>query len=450
MLRSQRKNLSEGSVPSVLLRLTLPMVWGLLCLMLFNVVDTMFVGHLGPHQLAAMSFTFPVVFLVTGTAMGMGVGASSVISRAMGKGNLEEVRLLASSSITLALLFVLVMTCVGLATLNPVFRALGASEDLLEPIRSYMIPFYLGVPFLVLPMVGNSAIRATGDTLTPSLIIIFAGFVNLILDPLLIFGLGPFPRLELQGAALATVTAYGLTCIGSFVILRYREKLLDFHFPGWPVVLAAWHRILRIAGPAIATNMLVPLATGVLTRIISSHGPFAVAAYGVGSRLESLSLCACFALSTAMAAFAGQNFGADRPDRVREGLLFGARFCFTVTLSLWALMSLFATPIAGLFTETPEIISLTRRFLWIVPSSYGALGVMLTIASSFNANDMPLHSVSIFALRLVGLMIPLGWLGGQLFGPTGVFAGIALANLLAAGFAVALIHRFLRRALAPS
>lgn len=443
--KTRKKQLTEGPTGALLMELTVPMIWGLLCMMLFNLIDTMFVGQLGPKPLAAMSFTFPVVFFITGTAMGMGVGASSVVSRAMGKGNLEEVRLLTTSAITLALLFVALMITIGVTTLDPVFRLLGAEAELMPMIRSYMITWYFGVPFLVLPMVGNSAIRATGDSRTPSLIMIFAGVVNLLLDPLLIFGIGPFPRMELQGAALATVIAYSLTFAGAFWILKYREHLLDLKFPGWPVVFATWRRILRVAGPAVGTNLMMPLAVGILTRIISAYGPNAVAAFGVGSRIESLAMSPCFALSTAMAAFTGQNFGANRQDRVQAAMKFGLKYCLIVGLGAWAFLALASLPIARLFTDAPDIIELSRRFLFIVPASYSVFGLLTITAASFNANDMPLHAVSIFSLRMIGLMIPLGWLGGRIAGPEGVFFGVMLANLAAGLYGWMLMQRHLKQ-----
>lgn len=442
-MRKPKNNLTADPVPALLNRMTWPMIWGLLSMMVLNVVDTMYIGHLGPTPLAAISFTFPVVFLVTGTAMGMGVGASSVVSRAFGRANVREVRLLATNAITLALLFVLIIVATGLTTLTPVFEALGADEEAIRLIRTYMIPFYIGVPFLVMPMVGNSVIRASGDTQTPSLIMILACVINLVLDPLLIFGIGPFPRLELLGAAIATIIAYAVTCLVSFYILQFREQLLDYRWPGWASILSAWKSILRVAAPAVGTNMMVPLAVGVLTSIISGYGPNAVAAFGVGSRLESLAMCACFAFSSAFAAYAGQNFGAGRTDRIQEGILYGRRFCFTVTLVLWVLMSALAWPIARLFTDSPEIMHLIRLFIWITPAGYGSFGTLIFIAAAFNAHDMPKNSVKIYTLRLVVLTLPLAYLGGKLAGPPAVFAGMMLANVGTGFYAWKLMQRHL-------
>ena len=190
--------------------------------------------------------------------------------------------------------------------------------------------------------------------------------------------------------------------------------------------------------------MMVPLAVGALTSIIAGYGPHAVAAFGVGSRLESLAMCCCFAFSSAFAAFAGQNFGANRQDRVREGVRYGRRFCFTITLTLWAIMSLASWPIARLFTDVPEIIHLIRIFIWVVPAGYGAFGTLIFIAAAFNAHDMPMSSVRIYTLRLFGLTLPLAWMGGQVMGPPGIFAGMMGATLITGFYAWRLMKGHLR------
>lgn len=436
--------LVQGSVGSTLIRLTLPMFLGILSMMLFNIVDTFFVGRLGPLPLAAMGFTFPVVFIITGTAMGMGIGMSSVVSRAIGEGNWPRVSRLTTDGLAMAVFIVAVFVAVGLLTMDPLFRMLGADVHTLPLIRSYMVPWYLGVGFLVIPMVGNSAIRATGDTKTPSFIMILAGTINVVLDPFLIFGWGPFPRLELQGAAIATVTAYSVTFLAAFYILRVRDRMIRFSFHHLSEVLQSWGQILHVGLPAVGTNLLVPLATGIITRIMAGYGTKAVAAFGVGSRLESLAMAGCFALSTSMAAFAGQNFGAGRCDRVEEGIRFGVKFCLSLNFVVWLLLAGAADPLARLFNDDATIVSIVKLFLWIVPLSYGAFGTMLQVTAAFNANNQPLYSALIFVTRLFVLTVPLALLGSRLAGIPGIFAAMFIGNVGTGMLACVIMARYIR------
>ena len=183
--------LTEGPVGGTLIRLTGPMVIGIGAMVAFNLTDTFFVGRLGPTELAALSFTFPVVLIVNSIAIGIGIGASAVISRAVGRGEGHEVRRLATDSLTLALSIVALFVVAGFLTIDPVFRKLGATESVLPFIRQYMQIWYMGMIFVVVPMVGNNAIRARGDTKSPAAIMLVAVVVNIVMDPLLIFVLDP-------------------------------------------------------------------------------------------------------------------------------------------------------------------------------------------------------------------------------------------------------------------
>jgi len=448
-VRPPRKDLLEGPVGRTVIDLAIPMVFGMAAVILFNVVDTFYVGRLGARELAAMSFTFPVAFMVMSVAMGMGVGVTSVISRAIGGGDRERVRRLTTDGLLLANTVVVVVAATGLATIAPLFRAIGAGDDIIPLIRSYMVPWYAGVGFLVIPMVGNSAIRATGDTRTPSIVMMIAGGVNVVLDPLLIFGIGPFPRLELQGAAVATLIAYAVTFVAAFWILARREHMLDFSRLAPSAVLRSWREILYVAAPATGTQMLVPLAAGVLTRIVSGHGTHAVAGYGVGTRVEALSMIGVHALFSALTPIVGQNYGAGKIARVREAITFALKVCAVYGLVAAALLALGARGIGALFNKDPEVITTVAHYLRIVPVTYVLFGTLLVVCASFNAMNHPLRSALLVSLRLFGLAVPLALAGSALAGPAGVFAGIAVANVLAGAAAGAAMRSFLGAARRP-
>ncbi|WP_412841783.1 MATE family efflux transporter, partial [Aeromonas dhakensis] len=218
--------LLTAPMTSVLLRMTGPMILGIVAILAFNLVDTFFIGMLGTQALAAISFTFPVTFVVTSLAMGLGAGLSAVMGHALGQGKHEEAARITTDNLFLAVLLVTLIAVAGALTIHPLFRLLGASDALIALIYDYMLIWYLTVPMLVLPMVGNAAIRATGDTKTPSLVMTVAGLVNGVLDPLLIFGIGPFPEWGIRGAAIATSLSWLMAMLVSLYILRHREGLL--------------------------------------------------------------------------------------------------------------------------------------------------------------------------------------------------------------------------------
>ncbi len=425
-----RRRLTEGPVASQLIKLTLPMVWGVFAIIAFNLVDTFFVGQLGTAQLAAMSFTFPVVTGLGSLAMGLGVGASSVIARAIGEGDMRRVQRFTTNSLTLALTAVILFVAVGLLTIDPIFQALGAGPDVLPFIREYMQIWYFGMVFLVVPMVGNSAIRAAGNTLTPSIIMTLAAGVNIILDPLLITGALGFPRLELQGAAIATVISRALTLIASLLVLRFKENLLSNQVPNLEETLWCWKDILTVGLPAAAASMITPISIGVITSLLASEGAAAVAGFGVASRLESFSLIAIMALSASMGPFVGQNWGAQEFGRVRLALRQSFQFCMGWGLLVAVALGLGGRLLSSLFNQDPEVIAVAAQYLWLVPISYGTAGIIQVSSSAFNAMGKPMPSIVMTIARMFVLYIPLAYIGSRIAGPTGIFAAAMISNLL--------------------
>jgi putative MATE family efflux protein len=370
------------------------------------------------------------------------VGVTSVIARVIGQDDADAVRRIATDGLFLANAIVVVVAIGGLVSIGPLFGALGASPAMIALIRQYMVPWYVGIGFIVIPMVGNSAIRATGDTKTPSVVMMIAGGVNMLLDPFLIFGLGPFPRLELQGAAIATLIAYSVTFVAAFWILSRREHMIEFSRPRASAVLHSWRRILYIAVPAGLTQALLPVANGVFTRIVSEFGPKAVAAFGVGTRVDALCLIGTHALFAAVAPFVGQNYGAGRPDRIRQALGFASRTSMIYGASFAVVLALLARHVGAVFNDDPIVVTLVTRYLWVVPASYGLVGVLFIVNAMFNAVNQPLKSAFIIVLRMFVFGIPLAWLLSRQWGAVGVFAGYALGNAVMGAVAWLIGRRF--------
>ncbi|MEM6251608.1 MAG: MATE family efflux transporter [Cyanobacteria bacterium P01_D01_bin.156] len=210
----------------------------------FSLANTYFIAQLGTNELAAISFTFPVVSVLASIAMGLGTGAASVIAREIGKGNRQKVQRLTTDSLLLSFLIVGMLAVLGLITIRPLFTALGAGPVLRPMLRDYMSIWCLGMAFLVVPLVRNSAIRASGNTVVPSLIMTFAALMNIVAAPLLIFGWGPLPALGIKGAALATVLSRAGTVVASLTFLHFQERLLVFTFPSLAALVKNGHRLL--------------------------------------------------------------------------------------------------------------------------------------------------------------------------------------------------------------
>ncbi len=423
-----KPKLTEGIVSLQLLRLSLPMVWGVFSVLAFSLADTYFVAQLGTNELAAMSFTFPVVTVLGSIAMGLATGTSSVIARVIGQGKRALVQKLTTDSLLLSLLIVGILASIGLVTISPLFATLGAEPHLLPLIGDYMNIWYLGMVFLIVPMVGNSAIRASGNTVVPSLIMTWAAAVNILVDPLLIFGWGPLPALGLQGAALATVISRASTLVASLAFLHFHERLLLFSLTSPKAMVTNWRSLLSVGLPAAATNLISPLAVSFVTSLMARYGAEAVAGFGLASRLEALALIAPLALSASIGPFVGQNWGAQQYGRVKRAVKVSFWFCLSWGGLVAVLLGTGATTIGAWFDSDPDVVASATIYLTLVPISYGALGIVFTASSAFNALGKPLPALGMSLSRLLLLYVPLAYLGSQLFGISGIFGAACLSN----------------------
>ena len=365
-------------------------------------------------------------------AFGLGVGASSVIARAIGEGDMRRVQRFTTNSLTLALTAVILFVTLGLLTIDPLFQALGAGPEIMPFVRDYMRIWYFGMVFLVVPIVGNSAIRAAGNTLTPSIIMTLSAGLNIVLDPLLINGALGFPRLELQGAAIATVIARAVTLVAALMVLHFKEDMLSMHAPDIEETLWCWRDILTVGLPAAASSMITPISIGVITSFLAVHGATAVAGFGVASRVESLALIAVMALSASIGPFVGQNWGAQQFGRVQLALHQSCLFCMGWGLAMAVGLGLGAPTLSALFNQNPQVIVVATQYLWLVPISYGAAGIIQVASSAFNAMGKPTPSIVMTIARMFVLYIPLAYVGSRVAGTTGIFAA-ALASNLAVG-----------------
>lgn len=434
--------LTEGPVARTLVRLSLPMVAGLFSIFAFNLADTYFVSQLGTRELAAMSFTFPVVFAMFGIAMGLGTATTSSVSRAIGRGEPQRIGRLTTDSFILSFLTVLIFAAIGMATIEPLFRALGAGEEVLPLITDYMLIWYPGMVFLVIPMVSNAAIRATGNTRFPALIMIIGTSLNCLLDPILIFGWFGVPRLELKGAAIATVIARAITLVASLAIVHFKERLLDLSRPKVKDVIQSWKQISAIAIPAAMTNIVQPISFGIVTRIVALHGEAAIAAWGAGTRVTAFVLIPVYALCSGLVPFVGQNWGASQFHRVRTARRYSYRFAFLWGLLMLAAMSATAEWVALIFSAEEAVVERIVLYLWILPIAYGMTGIFDIAEEVMNAIGKPLAAVLQTLIHMLVFYLPLAMAGSRWLELTGLFSGLAIADILGGLLGITMV-RFL-------
>lgn len=443
-------DLTVGPVGAHLRRQALPFSVGLVAIFSFEAIDLYFIAQLGGAELAAVSFALPVIWLVYGIGIGLEAGVASCVSRAVGAKEEARARRLATDSAVLGVLVATALLLIGTPLIEPTFRLLGATDELLPIIREYMEVWYFVAPLDMALWCTLASIRARGNSLLESKIIIAAALLNLALDPIFIFGLFGFPRLEVAGAALATVVATGVALAFTLWHLGRRLGVLASPLAPLGTIVGSWRHMLQIGIPAMATNAIVPLSSAIVVSLIAAYGVDAVAGYGIAMRIEPMALVPFYALSAVSSPFFGQNIGGGHFDRLREARRIVTRFCMAFGLVLAAAASLAAPFITGWYTEDAEIARITTGYIWLVAWSWGAYGLVMSVNASFNGSGRPLPAVVLSSARVIVVLLPLIFIGRWLLGIWGIFAAILVSNLLLGGVAWWWLGRHINQAEARS
>lgn len=432
------RDLTEGPVFGHIFRMLWPMSFGILAMMLVGIIDTYWVGTLGTAQQAAVQMSFPVTMLVMSVSIGLGAGAVSAVSRAAGRKDGTSIPRMATDALTLSFLSVGAVSMIGIIFVEDIFRALGASDTMLPHVVDYMTVWFAGIVLIVGPMVASNILRALGNAIIPSLMMIGAAVVNMILDPIFIlddvFGLFPGLGWGVSGAALATVAANAVTFVMVMAYMIFKERLIDLSLPDFSEVWHHWRDIARVGVPACFANVFNPFAMTVAMSGLgmARFGDAAVGGLGVAGRIEAFAIVPLFALSASIGAVTGQNGGAERLDRVREAFRSSFIFCMGWSFAIAVILWLFAPWIAAAFLPSEEGQAVAVAYWQIVPLTIAGYGITIAASAGFNGLGRPGHGIVITAGRAIGMMVPFVILGAiWLDQPAGVIYGIAAANLLA-------------------
>ncbi len=428
-------DLTRDGLGRTLFRMTWPMLFGVIALLGVQLVDAAFIARLGVDELATFGFTQPIQQLIIGAQVGLGIATTALIGRALGAGQEQTAR-------GLGLLVVLIGTafigavCVLLWLMQvPLVRALGAESDLLPLVRNYWGPWLLSAWIGGVLYFGYSLCRAHGKTGLPGLLMVVTSVINLVLDPLFIFVFG----WGLAGAAWATVVAFSAGAALVFWHVRRRHWLSrDL---GTTTLPRALRDLSAITGPATVGQLAPGLAAALATGLVAYHGGAAVAAWGVGTRLEFFSIVVVLALTMSLPPIVSRFQGAGDIERIRQVVRLAVGFVLAWQLTVGLLLMTASGLLAPLLSSDTSVSAVLQDYLLRVPISYAALGICMLMVSVCNALGMPLQALLISLLRLLLFYLPALWLGSRLAGMPGLLTGAMLGNIGAGLSAWLLYHR---------
>lgn len=419
---------TQDSSPSLgrqLFKMTWPMLFGVLSLMSFQLVDSAFIGQLGILPLAVQGFTLPIQMVIIGIQVGLGIATTAVIAKAIGANQIRYAKQLGGLVITMGSVGVALFSGLLYLLREPILSLLSAPDSVLPIIDTYWIYWLVSAWVGAVLYFLYSVCRANGNTMLPGTMMMVTSVLNLILDPIFIFTLD----MGINGAALATIIALGIG------ILVVAPKVTQKHWMSFDWsdlnVFKSMRSIGNIMGPAMISQLLPPLSSMLATKLLASYGTAAVAAWALGSRYEFFAIVSVLALTMSVPPMVGKLLGANNLADIRKLVVIAAKFVIGFQLLIAIITLLASNGLALLMTSETEVETILSYHLMVVPFSLGPLGICMLMVSISNALGKSYTALTISALRLFAFFLPCLWLGAEFGGIQGLFWGAFIGNILA-------------------
>jgi putative MATE family efflux protein len=450
-------DLTAGGIGKPLFFLAMPIVVTNLFQTAYNLADTFWLGQYSTDALAAISFAFPMVFLLISLGTGISVAGSVLVAQFTGAGKQREAEYAASQTVTFAGLVSLVLGVVGYFLVGEFLSLMGASPDVLPLAASYMEVISLGLLAMFGFFVFVALMRGYGDTITPMLVMFGSVVVNIVIDPFLIFGWtvvesAPFvgtvavPELGIQGAAIATVLSRGLALLVGLAIMFRGERGVRIRLRDMVPDRSYLRRLVRIGLPASVEGTGRALSMNLLLFIVALFPDPVVAAYGIGTRVFSVVFLPAIAVARGVETMTGQNVGAGKPDRAAKAANLAATVLFVVLTVAGLLVVLVPEPIVSVFVgpdqeDAARVVEVGTQFLRYVALTFGFIGIMRAYTGSFRGAGKTLTAAAISVLTLGAIRFPIAWLTAGPLGSTGIWLSFAVSNVVGATVAYAWYRR---------
>jgi len=441
-----RDQMISGPIIKTLIVLGGPVMASELLQSLYSLVDTFWLGHLGPlestYAVAALQISWPVVFLLIAVAFGFGSAAIALVSQYIGAENVSEAETSAGQILVISAVFGCVIGVLGYLCSPLIVWGLGIRGDTLPAATIYLQIISLGMPFMCVSMIFGFIIRATGDTVTPMKVEGITVVLNMVLDPFLIFGFMYIPRMGVMGAALATVFSQGIACIIALWILFSGKAGITLTTSHLIPQKERIVQVFKIGIPASVGNSGTALGFVLLMGIIAQlpNQNIVLAAYGVANRITDLLFIAIHGLEVGVSTMVGQSLGADQADRANQVAHRGMGAMFVMLLIAAAVLFLIREEVIQVFITNKDVIAEGANFIKIFVFGMAFYGIFRAVVATFVGSGHNIPTMILEIIRLWGFRIPLVFFFGFVidWNATGVWIALALSNVLSAALSLGL------------
>jgi putative MATE family efflux protein len=439
-LRGSQRDYTQGLVGRAILVLAIPMVLEMVMESVFAVCDVFFVSRLGAAAIATVGLTESWLTIIYAMAIGLAIGAAAMVARRTGERDLDGAAKAGGQAILLGLILASILGVLGGIFAPRILAVMGAQPDVLATGSTYARIMFGGNATIIMLFLINAIFRGAGDAAIAMRVLWLANAINIVLGPCLIFGLGPFPRLGVAGAAVATNIGRGTGALFALSRLLKPGSRIDLHTRHFRVDRALMAKIARLAWSAMF-QLLIGMGSWIaLTRVLATFGSNVVAGYTIGMRVITFALLPAAGLANAAATMVGQALGAKKPERAVQAVRIAGMYNMVVLSIVGALLALFAPAVARFFTADAEVIPFARDVLRIVAIGFPFYAWGMVISQSFNgAGDTrtpTLLNLFVFWCWEIPLAYVLAIRVGM--GPRGIFVAmtVAFSTLAVAGAAV--------------
>ena len=385
-------DLLKDNIPLLVRKLALPAMVGMLFQTLYNIVDTFYAGKISPEALAALSKSFPIYFIIVASSIGVTVAGTSLIGNSIGENNKKNILNYFTHILYFAILVSLLIGFLGLSFSDDVFRLMVTTEEVTNLGLEYTNIIFSGSVLFILVVSLNSMLHAEGDTKTYRNVLILCFFINLILNPILIFGLFFFPVLGVKGIAISTIVSQLVAFIIILLKVVNNKKIKEITIEYFKPKLFYFINIFFTSTPIIVSIFAYSITSAIVLAYIGQSGEYAVAGYGAGTRLEQVLLLPILGINTAIISIISQNFGANQIDRIKEAYFTSIKYSFFIMLSSGLILYLFSDLFMSFFSKDPIVLEYGSNYLKICafilpayPIFFLSNGLFMAIKKSENA-----------------------------------------------------------------
>jgi putative MATE family efflux protein len=425
--------LTEGRLTKGLLVIALPMILSNLLQSVLEVVDLYFVGRLGDDAIAGVAMSATLLFVLATFVIGLVTATTAFISRQYGAQEYDQIGRIAEHAIYIGFIFSLILAVIGHFFSKDLLLILGANDAVATIGSAYLSLLFLGIFTMIELWLVTSIFQSCGNSMTPMLVMVGVNILNIILNPLLIFGFGPLPAYGVSGSALATIISRGLglvVCL--YLLIQYAPH---FALPKrWKIDYGLVWRLLSVAIPNSVQSGLRSGTFLVMMTIVAAYGTAAISGYGIAERLELIALMPGFAIATATAVIVGQNLGAKKPERAEEGVRLSLIFYGTIMLAISLCYYIFAEQLLWFFDPSGASEFIGASYFHAVAPFYIIMGVSIILSFALNGAGDTKKPMYATLISMVLIQIPLAYILPSWFGlgVTGVWIAIIVGIVLQA------------------